>query len=64
MDNKTHMIFHDEDVRQEGIEEGRQDAIQQMITLTRQLGVPEEQLKQKVQEQFKLSDQEVNKLFE
>lgn len=64
MDNKTHMMFHDEDVRQEGIEEGRQDAIQQMITLTRQLGVPEEQLKQKVQEQFKLSDQEVNKLFE
>lgn len=56
MDNKTHMMFHDEDVRQE--------AIQQMITLTRQLGVPEEQLKQKVQEQFKLSDQEVDKLFE
>ncbi len=55
MDNKTHMMFHDEDVRQ--------DAIQQMITLTRQLGVPEEQLKQKVQEQFKLSDQEVDKLF-
>ena len=64
MDNKTHMMFHDEDVRQEVIEEGRQDAIQQMITLTRQLGVPEEQLKQKVQEQFKLSDQEGNKLFE
>lgn len=55
MDNKTHMMFHDEDVRQE--------TIQQMITLTRQLGVPEEQLKQKVQEQFKLSDQEVDKLF-
>lgn len=54
------MMFHDEDVRQEG----RQEAIQQMITLTRQLGVPEEKLKQKVQKQFKLSDQEVNKLFE
>lgn len=55
MDNKTHMMFHDEDVRQE--------TIQQMITLTRQLGVPEEQLKRKVQKQFKLSDQEVAKLF-
>ena len=51
MDNKTHMMFHDEDVRQE------------MISLTRQLGVPEEQLKQKVQKQFKLSDQEIAKLF-
>ncbi len=41
MDNKTHMMFHDEDVRQES----RQETIQQMITLTRQLGVPEEQLR-------------------
>lgn len=55
MDNKTHMMFHDEDVHQE--------TIQQMITLTRQLGIPEEQLKQKVQKQFKLSDQAVAKLF-
>ncbi len=59
MDNKTHMMFHDEDVRQES----RQETIQQMISLTRQLGVPEEQLKQKVQKQFKLSDQEIAKLF-
>ncbi|EEU30514.1 hypothetical protein HMPREF0501_00892 [Limosilactobacillus coleohominis 101-4-CHN] len=60
MDNKTHMMFHDEDVRQES----RQETIQQMITLTRQLDVPEEQLRQKVQKQFKLSDQEVAKLFQ
>lgn len=56
MDNKTHMMFHDEDVRQK--------ALEQMITLTRQLGVPEEQLKHKVQKQFKLSNQEVAQLFQ
>lgn len=56
MDNKTHMMFHDEDVRHE--------AIQQMIDLTRQMGVPEAELKQKVQKQFKLSDSELAELFQ
>lgn len=60
MDNKTHMMFHDEDVR----EEGKHEAIQQMIDLTRQMGVPEVELKQKVQKQFKLSDQELDELFQ
>ncbi|HJF53982.1 MAG TPA: Rpn family recombination-promoting nuclease/putative transposase [Limosilactobacillus coleohominis] len=71
MDNKTHMMFHDEDVRAEGInigkkvgrQEGENSAIKKMIAMTRQLGVPEDQLRQKVQAEFHLSDQEVAKLF-
>ena len=71
MDNKTHMMFHDEDVRKEGInigkkvgrQEGENSAIKKMIAMTRQLGVPEDQLRQKVQAEFNLSDQEVAKLF-
>lgn len=79
MDNKTHMMFHDEDVREEGInigkkvgrqegkkegiKEGENSAIKKMITMTRQLGVPEDQLRQKVQAEFHLSDQEVTKVF-
>ena len=67
MDNKTHMMFHDEDVREEGInigkKEGENSAIKKMITMTRQLGVPEDRLRQKVQDEFNLSDQEVAKLF-
>lgn len=59
MDNKTHMMFHDEDVRKEG----ENSAIKKMIAMTRQLGVPEDQLRQKVQAEFHLSDQEVAKLF-
>lgn len=63
MDNKTHMMFHDEDVRAEGINIGKNSAIKKMIAMTRQLGVPEDQLRQKVQAEFHLSDQEVAKLF-
>lgn len=59
MDNKTHMMFHDEDVRKEG----ENSAIKKMIAMIRQLGVPEDQLRQKVQAEFNLSDQEVAKLF-
>ena len=59
MDNKTHMMFHDEDVRAEGVN----SAIKKMIAMTRQLGVPEDQLRQKVQAEFHLSDQEVSELF-
>ncbi|EEU30521.1 hypothetical protein HMPREF0501_00899 [Limosilactobacillus coleohominis 101-4-CHN] len=80
MDNKTHMMFHDEDVREEGIKigeqrglklglekgqrKGQESAIRQMIALTRQLGVSEDQLKQKVQKQFDLSDEALTKFFE
>ena len=80
MDNKTHMMFHDEDIREEGRQEGRQEgiqigeeseikkgktqAIQQMITITRQLGIPEKQLQQKIRQQFHLSDDEIKALFE
>ena len=80
MDNKTHMMFHDEDIREEGRQEGRQEgiqigeesgikkgktqAIQQMITITRQLGIPENQLQQKIKQQFHLSDDEIKALFE
>ena len=63
MDNKTHMMFHDEDVRAERINIGKNSAIKKMIAMTRQLGVPEDQLRQKVQAEFHLSDQEVAKLF-
>ena len=80
MDNKTHMMFHDEDIREEGRQKGRQEgiqigeesgikkgktqAIQQMITITRQLGIPEKQLQQKIRQQFHLSDDEIKALFE
>ncbi|EEU29906.1 hypothetical protein HMPREF0501_01371 [Limosilactobacillus coleohominis 101-4-CHN] len=76
MDNKTHMMFHDEDIREEGrqegiqigeesgIKKGKTQAIQQMITITRQLGIPEDQLQQKIKLLFHLSDDEIKALFE
>ena len=35
-----------------------------MITITRQLGIPENQLQQKIKQQFHLSDDEIKALFE
>ncbi len=76
MDNKTHMMFHDEDIREEGrqegiqigeesgIKKGKTQAILQMITITRQLGIPKDQLQQKIKQQFHLSDDEIKALFE
>lgn len=72
MNNKIHMMFHDEDVREEGRKEGRKQgrkegrdvAIQKMITMTRELGVSEDQLRQKVQAEFELSDEQMTELFQ
>ena len=55
MDNKTHMMFHDEDVR----EEGKMEAIRGTISLLREAGLPEEQLKSKVQRKFNLTDSQM-----
>jgi hypothetical protein len=71
MDNKTHMMFHDEDVREEGRKEGekagittgKMEAIRGTISLLREAGLPEEQLKSKVQHQFDLTDSQMQKLF-
>ncbi|WP_267202334.1 hypothetical protein [Limosilactobacillus kribbianus] len=87
MDNKTHMMFHDEDVREEGRKEGekagialgkkeglalgekkgittgKMETIRGTISLLREAGLPEEQLKSKVQHQFDLTDSQMQKLF-
>ena len=79
MDNKTHMMFHDEDVREEGRKEGKKEgialgekkgiatgkmeAVRGTISLLREAGLPEEQLKSKVQRQFDLTDQQMQELF-
>jgi predicted transposase/invertase (TIGR01784 family) len=63
MDNKTHMMFHDEDVREEGIATGKMEAIRGAISLLREAGLPEDQLKSKVQQQFDLTDQQMQELF-
>ena len=60
MDNRTHMMFHDEDVR----EEGERDAIRGTIELLRQAGMAEAEVKSKVQQQFALTDSQMRELFE
>lgn len=60
MDNRTHMMFHDEDVR----EEGKRDAIRGTIELLRQAGMAEAEVKSKVQQQFALTDSQMRELFE
>ena len=83
MDNKTHMMFHDEDIREEGKKEGialgekrgialgekkgiaagKMKTVHGTISLLREAGLPEEQLKSKVQHQFDLTNQQMQKLF-
>lgn len=67
MDNKTHMMFHDEDVREEGkkagIAAGKLEAIRGTIELLHQMGLPEDQLRSKVQRQFDLSNAQMQELF-
>ncbi|WP_225429735.1 hypothetical protein [Lentilactobacillus parafarraginis] len=75
MDNRTHMMFHDEDVREEGkqlgiaigekrgIATGKMEAIQGTIDLLREAGLPEERLKTKVQQQFDLTNPQMQELF-
>ena len=83
MDNKTHMMFHDEDVREEGKKEGlalgekkglaigekkgiatgKMETIRGTISLLREAGLPEEQLKSKIQRQFELTNQQMQELF-
>lgn len=71
MDNKTHMMFHDEDVRAEGRREGRKKgraegqtlAIKKTVTMLRQMDIPEKEIAQKIQQTFDLSDQEVADLL-
>ena len=60
MDNRTHMMFHDEDVS----EEGKRDAIRGAIELLRQAGMAEAEVKSKVQQQFALTDSQMRELFE
>lgn len=79
MDNKTHMMFHDEDVRAEGFKEGlaegyrqglaesraegRAMVIKKTVTMLKQMDVPEAEIAQKVQQAFDLSDQEIATLI-
>ncbi|EEW54555.1 hypothetical protein HMPREF0494_0297 [Limosilactobacillus antri DSM 16041] len=68
MDNKTHMMFHDEDVREEGrragITAGKMEAVRGAIELLRQTGMAEDQLKAKIRQQFALTDLQMQTLFE
>lgn len=71
MDNKTHMMFHDEDVRAEGRREGRKKgrtegqtlAIKKTITVLKQMDIPETEIAQKIQQTFDLSAQEAADLI-
>ncbi len=63
MDNQTHMMFHDEDVREEGIAAGKMEAIRGMIALMRNNGIAEEKLKPQIQTQFDLTDAQMQELF-
>ena len=63
MDNQTHMMFHDEDVREEGIAAGKMEAIRGMIALMRNNGIAEEKLKPQIQIQFDLTDAQMQELF-
>lgn len=67
MDNKTHMMFHDEDVRAEGRKKGRAEgqtlAIKKTVTMLKQMDIPEKEIAQKIQQTFDLSDQEVTDLL-
>ena len=75
MDNQTHMMFHDEDVREEGIAigekrgeargiaAGKMEAIRGMIALMRNNGIAEEKLKPQIQAQFDLTDAQMQELF-
>ncbi|MFC2684684.1 MAG: hypothetical protein ACFN06_04075 [Limosilactobacillus oris] len=62
MDNQTHMMFHDEDVREEGIAAGKMEAIRGMIALMRNNGIAEEKLKPQIQAQFDLTDAQMQEL--
>ncbi|HJF53531.1 MAG TPA: hypothetical protein K8W06_00075 [Limosilactobacillus coleohominis] len=67
MDNKTHMMFHDEDVREAGIEEGiargKKETLAKTVRLLQQMQIPETQIKQKVQTEFALSEDEITRLL-
>ena len=59
MDNKTHMMFHDEDVRAEG----QNMAIKKTVTILKQMDIPEAEIAHKVQQAFDLSEQEISTLL-
>ncbi|HJA26847.1 MAG TPA: hypothetical protein H9720_00580 [Candidatus Limosilactobacillus intestinigallinarum] len=71
MDNKTHMMFHDEDVRAEGYRQGLAEGrakgqvmvIKKAVPMFRQMGIPEAEIAQKIQQAFDLSDQEAADLI-
>ncbi len=64
MDNQTHTMFHDEDVREaRGIAAGKMEAVRGMIALMRNNGIAEEKLKPQIQAQFDLTDVQMQELF-
>ena len=54
MDNKTHMMFHDEDIRAEG----QTIAIKKTVAMLKQMDILETEIAKKIQQPFDLSDQE------
>lgn len=54
MDNKTHMMFHDEDIRAEG----QTLAIKKTVAMLKQMDILETEIAKKIQQTFDLSDQE------
>lgn len=59
MDNKTHMMFHDADVR----EEGENIAIRKTVKMLEQLNIPKTEAKQKLQQTFNLSNEQLEEFF-
>lgn len=63
MDNKTHMMFHDEDIRAEGRMEGQTMTIKKTVTMLKLMDVPDAEIAQKIQQTFGLSDRETADLI-
>ena len=63
MDNKTHMMFHDEDIRAEGRMEGQTMTIKKTVTMLKLMDVPDAEIVQKIQQTFGLSDRETADLI-
>lgn len=55
--------LHDMDMKNEGREEGREEGIRILITTSKEYGIPEETIKVKLVEKYKLTEQEADEKF-
>ncbi|KRM81710.1 hypothetical protein FC35_GL001787 [Limosilactobacillus coleohominis DSM 14060] len=57
------MMFHDEDIREAGIEKGKRQTLVKTVRLLQQMQLSETQIKQKLQTDFALSEDEITLLL-